>query len=187
MKEEDYVARQHSSRELAYAGLFGAAALVLPVLFHVFQLGRLFLPMYLPLVTLAFLVRPLPAVLTSVITPLLSALVTGMPPLYPPVAASMAVELGAMAGAIAALCGRWPRVNVGLLLGLTLAAGRVIGFGVMYGFARLAQLPAAFTAGLSIASGWPGLVLMLVTVPPIVRIVRQSSQPAPVATEKTRP
>ncbi|MFO7652386.1 MAG: ECF transporter S component, partial [Candidatus Krumholzibacteriia bacterium] len=61
-----------SARELAFCGLFGAAALLLPVLFHVVHLGRLFMPMYLPLVALAFFVRPLPAAVTALMTPLLS-------------------------------------------------------------------------------------------------------------------
>ena len=41
-------------RELAYSGVFGAAALLLPVLFHLVRLGAVFMPMYLPLVALAF-------------------------------------------------------------------------------------------------------------------------------------
>lgn len=48
-----------TSRDLAYCGLFGAAGLRLPVLFHILHLGRIFMPMYLPLVTLAYFVRPL--------------------------------------------------------------------------------------------------------------------------------
>ncbi len=171
--------RHYSPRELAYAGLLGAAALLLPVLFHLFHLGRLFLPMYLPLLTLAFLVRPLPAALTAIITPLLSAAATGMPPFYPPVAVFMAIELGAMATVIATIRVRWPRANEWLLLAFTLALGRAIGFGLMYGFSLMAELPARILAGLSFLSGWPGIVLMLATVLPIVRIVRRSAYPAP--------
>ncbi len=88
-------------RDLAYCGLFGAAALLLPVLFHLVHLGHVFMPMYLPLVTLAFLVRPLPAATTAAITPVLSGAVTGMPPLYPPIAAFMGIELAFMAALIA--------------------------------------------------------------------------------------
>jgi hypothetical protein len=168
----------YTSRDLAYAGLMGAAALLLPVLFHMFHLGHLFLPMYLPLMTLAFLVRPLPATLTAMITPLLSAAVTGMPPFYPPVAVFMAVELGAMAATIATIRARWPRANAWILLAVTLTLGRVLSFGLMYGFSRAANLPAAAMAGLTFLSGWPGVILMLVTVPPIMRIIRRSAHSA---------
>jgi len=171
------MARHHAPRDLAYAGLFGAAALLLPVLFHLVHLGRLFMPMYLPLLTLAFLVRPLPAALTAIITPLLSAAATGMPPFYPPVAAFMAIELGAMAAIIATVCRFRPAANEWLVLAGTLAFGRALYFGLVYGFSVVIHLPATFVAGVSLVSGWPGIVLMLLTVPPIVRIVRHSKRP----------
>lgn len=171
--------KHYSPRDLAYAGLFGAAALLLPVLFHLFQLGRLFMPMYLPLVTLAFLVRPWPAMLTGIITPLLSAAVTGMPPFYPPVAVFMAIEIGAMAGLLATLRGKWPAMNEWLLLVLTLAVGRAIELGLAYGFSLVLDLPAGVVAGAWVLAGWPGMLLMLVTIPPVVRIVQRSAQRSP--------
>jgi hypothetical protein len=57
----------------------------------VIHLGHVFMPMYLPIVALAFFVRPLPAAVTAAMTPLLSGAVLGMPPFYPPVALMMAV------------------------------------------------------------------------------------------------
>ncbi len=173
--------RYYSPRELAYAGLFGAAALLLPVLFHLIQLGRLFLPMYLPLMTLAFLVRPLPAALTAVITPLLSGAVTGMPPFYPPIAVFMSFELGVMAALLAWVRTHRPRTNAWLLLAFILALGRAIHLGLVYTFAPLLALPAALVTGISFLTGWPGMLLMLVTVPPIVRIVERQSRAASAA------
>jgi len=170
--------RYYSPRELAYAGLFGAAALLLPVLFHLIQLGSLFLPMYLPLVTLAFLVRPLPASLTAIITPLLSGAATGMPPFYPPIAVLMAVELGIMTALLASVRTRWPRANEWLLLICALALGRVVHLGLVYGLAHLLTLPAGLVAGASFLAGWPGMLLMLAVVPPIVRIVQRQTRRA---------
>lgn len=161
-----------TSRELACCGLFGAAALLLPVLFHVVQLGRVFMPMYLPLVALAFFVRPLPAATTALIVPMLSAVTTGMPPLYPPVAPAMALELAAMAALIALARGRWPRANEWLLLTPVLLLGRVLYVAIAWSFAQAVELPAAFVAGLSLLGGWPGIVLMIVGVPPIARLSR---------------
>jgi len=161
-----------SSRELALCGLFGAAALLLPLLFHVLQLGRLFMPMYLPLVALAFFVRPLPAAATAVVTPLLSAAITGMPPFFPPVAIFMALELSAMAASIAALHTRWPRLNEWIVLVPILLLGRALYVWLVYSFSLVIDLPAAFMAGLSLISGWPGIVLMIITVPVIARLGR---------------
>ena len=167
-------------RDLAYCGLFGAAALLLPVLFHLVHLGHVFMPMYLPLVTLAFLVRPLPAATTAAITPVLSGAVTGMPPLYPPVAAFMGIELALMAALIATIVRRRPRVNPWLVLIPVLLLGRVFYLAMAYGFARLIGLPAGFLAGLSLASGWPGLILMVAVVPPVARLGRRHAGAASV-------
>lgn len=164
-----------SPRELALGGVLGAAALLLPVLFHLVRLGPVFMPMYLPLVTLAFLVRPLPAALTALLVPLLSAVVTGMPPLYPPVAVVMAVELAVMAALIAAVVGRWPAANPWLLLAAALALGRVLHVASVYGLALVMELPAAFLAGVSFFAGWPGVFLMLAVVPPVVLALRRGA------------
>jgi len=168
------VTRRLSPRELAYCGLFGAAALLLPPLFHVLQLGRVFMPMYLPLMVLAFLVRPMPAALTALLVPPLSGALTGMPPFFPPTALFMALELAAMASLVAWSRRVWPRANEWLVLAAALAFGRVAHVGMVYGFSRLVELPAGFLAGLSLVSGWPGVVLMLVVVPPTVRLATRT-------------
>ena len=157
-----------SPRELAYCGLFGAAALLLPTLFHLVRLGHVFMPMYLPLVALAFFVRPLPAAVTAAIVPLLSSLATGMPPLYPPIGPVMALELATMAALIAAVRRRWPRANELMVLVPVLLLGRVLAIAFAAAFASVVELPAGFVAGLSFLSGWPGIVLMIVVVPVIV-------------------
>jgi hypothetical protein len=157
-----------SHRELAYAGVFGAVALLLPVLFHLVYLGHVFMPMYLPLVALAFFVRPPVAVTTSVVTPLISGVLTGMPPFYPPVAPMMSIELGLASLAISAVCTRWPRANPWLVLVPVLLAGRVLYLGLVYAFALLIDLPPAFYAGASLIKGWPGVILMIIVLPPVV-------------------
>jgi len=157
-------------RDLAYCGLFGAASLVLPVLFHVLQLGHFFMPMYLPLVTLAFFVRPGAAALTALLAPVLSGAVTGMPPFYPPVAPVMAVEMALMAVMIGTLRSAFPRIPVWADLAAALAAGRVVNAGLFYAAAQALELPPGFAAGISLLSGWPGLVLMMAVIPPVVRL-----------------
>ena len=157
-------------RELAYCGLFGAAALLLPVLFHVLHVGHVFMPMYLPLVALAFFARPGAAALTALLVPLLSGAVTGMPPFVPPVAPVMAAELALMAALIGTLRAAFPRLPVWVVLAISLVAGSVVNAGLLYGAARVMNLPAGFVAGLSLLSGWPGLMLMMAVIPQIVRL-----------------
>jgi len=159
-------------RELALAGLFGAAGLTIPFLFHLLHLGSLFMPMYLPLVALGFFVSPTIAAITAFVVPLLSGLFTGMPPFFPPVAPVMSIELSIMAVLIAAIRGRFPHLNAWLLLAPVLIIGRLINFSLFYAIASAVDLPAAFVAGLSFISGWPGLLLMMFVIPPLTKIAK---------------
>ncbi|GEM_PF-66428 len=161
-----------SARDLAYCGLFGAAALAFPVVFHVLRLGHVFMPMYLPLVTLAFFVRPAPAATTAFLVPLLSGAVTGMPPFYPPVAVFMSLELAIMAGLISAIVTKRPKVNEWTVLVPVLLLGRALYVGLVYAFSLAIALPAGFMAGLSFLGGWPGIILMIVVVPPVAKLRR---------------
>jgi ubiquinone/menaquinone biosynthesis C-methylase UbiE len=161
-----------SARDLSYCGLFGAAALLFPVVFHLVSLGHVFMPMYLPLLTLAFFVRPLPAAVTALIVPILSGAVTGMPPFYPPVAVFMSLELAIMSVLIAAVVTRRPKVNEWLVLVPVLCFGRGLSVALVYAFSLAIKLPAGFLAGLSLLAGWPGVVLMIVAVPPVARLRR---------------
>jgi len=160
-----------SARDLAFAGLFGAAALLLPLVFHLLQLGHAFMPMYIPLVTLPFLVRGSVAVTTALLVPLLSGAVTGMPPFVPPIAPIMAVELAFISALIAG--GSWMRPSLSPLVILfpALIAGRLLNFALSYGAALLLDLPPWFAASLSFLAGWPGVILMLIVVPPLVGVI----------------
>jgi len=158
-----------SYREGLTAGAFGSAALLLPFLFHVFQLGHVFMPMYIPLVALAFYVSPAAAAMTGILVPLLSAILTGMPPMYPPIAPIMAVELAFMGGAISIAGRRWPNLPALALLIPALLAGRILHVGLVYASSLAMDLPAEFLAGVSVLAGWPGVLLMIVVIPVLLR------------------
>jgi len=171
-----------SARDLAYCGLFGAAALLFPTVFHLVRLGHVFMPMYLPIIALAFFVPPLPAAVTALIVPILSGAVTGMPPFYPPVAVFMSLELAAMSALIASAVIRLPKVNEWLVLAPVLIFGRIFYVALVYAFSLVISLPAAFMAGLSFLAGWPGIILMIVVIPPVAKLRRSRRlQPAKVA------
>lgn len=163
-------------RELALGGLFGAAALALPFLFHLLQLGRVFLPMYLPLMALAFFASPAVAAATSFVVPLLSALLTGMPPWYPPVAPFMSVELACMA-ALAAFV--WRRIGrrkwtILAVLAPVLVLGRGMQLVMGYLLGLMLDLPPEFMSLASVAAGLPGLILMCVVIPALVMTVQRN-------------
>jgi hypothetical protein len=173
-------------RELAYCGVLGAAALLLPMMFHLVHLGHIFMPMYLPLVALAFFVRPGLSALTAGMVPLLSGMATGMPPFYPPIAPVMAVELVVISLIIGAFRFFLPRVHVLVILIPALVFGRVINAGLMYLVAGFMKLPAAFVAGISFLSGWPGVVLMLVVIPAVVKLSKDHLNISPVESKNEK-
>ncbi len=158
-------------KEIAFGGLFGASALLLPVIFHMLHLGHIFMPMYLPLVALAFFVGPLIATSTSFVVPLLSGAATGMPPFFPPVALFMSIELAIMSALISFIYKRWRKLNEWFVLVPVLILGRVVYVALVYIFSLFVKLPAKFVAGVSFVSGWPGLILIILVVPSLVRIV----------------
>jgi hypothetical protein len=159
-------------RDIAYCAVFGAAAMLLPVIFHIFHLGSIFMPMYLPLVTLSFFVGPIPAGLTAIILPFISGAITGMPPFYPPIAFIMSIELAIMCGLIASMRIFFPRINELIILIPVLLLGRCLGVGLIYLMALFMKLPAKFVAGASLISGWPGIILMIAAIPAIMKISR---------------
>ena len=57
-----------------------------------------------------------------------------------------------------------------------LAFGRVLYIALVYGFAQVIALPAGFVAAASLLSGWPGVVLMAVVIPPVARAGRRSTR-----------
>lgn len=172
-----YIPPPSRARDLAYSGVFGAAALLLPSIFHLFHLGRLFMPMYLPLMVLPFLVRPAHAAATALLVPLLSALLTGMPTLHPPMAVVMALELATMTALAAGLRQAFPRLPVLAVLAPVLLLGRGLHAGMVWGMAQLMTLPADFLARLSLLAGWPGILLMLTTIPVVVAVIRARARP----------
>lgn len=159
-----------SPRDLAWCSIFGAAAWFLPVFFHMFSLGSTFLPMYLPLMALAFFVRPVAAAITAFCVPLLSAAVTGMPPFFPPVAFFMAIELAFMAFTASFLSRRMNKVNSLWILIPVLFTGRILHVIMVYVVSLWINLPAKYTAGITFISGWPGVVLMIAVIPVLIKI-----------------
>ncbi len=160
------------ARELAYGGLFGAAALALPSLFHLLHLGHFLMPMYIPLMTLPFFAGSRVAGIVGLLIPMLSSVLTGMPPLFPPVALVMAVEIGLMAGSLALLRRRYPAFPVVGHVVPVLLAGRILNTVLLFATSAMLSLPAAFVAGISFISGWPGVVLMIVVLPMVARVRR---------------
>ncbi len=155
---------KHPSFDYVLAGMFLAAALVLPVFFHALGLGSAFMPMFYPLALAGFLVTPTLAMITGVAAPLISALLTGMPPFYPPVAFIMPAE-GLLFTSLPRALQKLFHLPVWLTLLIILLLDRLLSYLLMSGISSLMHLPGWFVGWASVLHGLPGLALMLAVLP----------------------
>ncbi len=169
--------------EVLVAGLFGALGIIVPVLFHIVGLGRVFLPMHLPILTAGFFVSPVVAAAVGFVTPWASSFLTGMPPL--PTAVLMSIELSTLS-AVASVCyqnfgrriqGRFKGGKIVSVLSATIIA---IVLRIFVDLALLAtvvapllQLPAGAFGLALVLAGLPGIVLQLTLVPAVVLIIER--------------
>ena len=164
--------------KLTYAGVCLALCLVLPFLTgQIPQIGSKLLPMHIPVLLCGFLCGPVWGLAVGLIAPILRSLLFGMPPLFP-TATAMAFELAAY-GLLSGLFYKLlPKKTPYLYLALILAmiGGRLVWGLVMtllMGAAGKSFTLAAFWAG-AFANAWPGIVLQLVLIPPVVAALKKA-------------
>jgi hypothetical protein len=169
--------------EILVGALFAALGVVVPILFHLVGLGRVFLPMHLPILAVGFFVSPIVAAAAGFVTPWVSSLLTGMPPL--PVAVLMSLELPVLAG-IASLCyralkgrvhkSRWVGKIIAVWSSTVIAIVARIAVDLLLlakVVAPILQLPAGSFGLAAVLAGTPGIVLQLTLVPAIVLAIER--------------
>jgi hypothetical protein len=159
---------KYTGRDVLLGGLLVALATVIPILFHAVGLGSAFLPMFYPILLAGFL-TPVPVALTvGLVSPLASALLTGMPPLFPPVAFVMMAE-GAILTVVPSVLHRSRRLNIWLTLTVAVILERVVLLAAVILFALFLNLPQRVLGIVSLVHGLPGIALMFVVIPPLVK------------------
>ncbi len=163
------------TRITTLGGMFVSLGISIPLLFHGLGLGALLLPMFWPIAVCGFYLAPGAAVLVGIFTPVLSSLLTGMPP--PPILYKMILELALLGWIVSLTRNRYAAgYFVPLLIGLTAAllgglAGAVL-------LAPILGLPAAFYSLANLLSSLPGVALMLIALPLLLRKLH-TAVPAP--------
>lgn len=152
---------------LVIAVLFAALGIAVPILFHLVGLGSIFLPMYLPLITGAFLLTGVNALLMGLFTPLISALLTGMPPFYPPIVFIMSVQLGVVCFFISYITHRF-KVNILITLSLAVVIDRLLLIVFYYMIIPLFHIDFGLYTAYDLLKGIPGIILILILVPLVV-------------------
>ena len=93
---------------MIWAAFFVTLAVLVPTIFHaVGGLGKVFLPMHIPVILCGFICGPYFGLLCGVIAPILSSMITGMPVLIPS-GIIMAFELACYGFVSGFLYGRVP-------------------------------------------------------------------------------
>ncbi|ACB85855.1 ECF transporter S component [Natranaerobius thermophilus] len=163
---------KNSPVQLAFAGLFIALGVLLPIPFHIAGIaGSIFLPMHIPVLLAGFYLGGLYGLCIGMITPLISHLVTGMPPLSPiPMLPIMIMELGTY-GLLAGLLynkSRGALISlIGSMIGGRLVAGLMVWLLItVFGFQQL-DYPMAYLSG-AVVTGLPGIGLQLFLIPLII-------------------
>lgn len=163
---------------LVFAGIMLALAMYLPFLTgQIPAVGAMLSPMHIPAFLTGFVCGPVYGLVVGAVSPLLRSLLFGMPPLFP-TAAAMAFELaayGVFAGLLTKLLPRKPGfVYVSLVV--SMLAGRAVWGVVMFAFSAFFNISFGvdkFLTGAFI-SAWPGIVLHLVIIPPVVIALRKA-------------
>jgi 2-polyprenyl-3-methyl-5-hydroxy-6-metoxy-1,4-benzoquinol methylase/thiamine transporter ThiT len=156
-------------RKMSEAAALLALGVLLPLFFHLFGAGSIFLPMHLSILLGGFLLGPFYGVLLGLLTPLLSFLSTGMPP----VAAlpGMIVELAFYGLASGVFFRKIKTHHLYLDITLSLFSAMLIGR-IAGGFTNWAIYSSsgkaysfALWATTYFVSSWPGILLQVVAVP----------------------
>lgn len=169
-------------KKIVYTAFFIALGIVLPMAFHLVggpSLGRVFLPMHLPVLIGGAFLGPLSGLIIGIITPLLSSLFTGMPPVLP-MLPIMIGELGLYGLVMGYLFFRI-KMNVYLSLIISMVMGRIMASLVVlalvygFGFAQLPANPIIYIYG-TITAGFPGIIGQLLIVPITLRYIKRFNE-----------
>ena len=156
------------ARELTRGASFCALGILTPIVFHMMGLGKLFLPMHIPILVAGAVLSFPVGISVAILTPFLSMLLTGMPPF--PYAILMCFELMALSGAAFL----FTRTRIPLLLALAFAIliRCAVTWVITFQFSRLLGLPPHITGCISIISGFPGIILQLIIAPAAILSIR---------------
>lgn len=157
------------TKNLILSGLLLAMGILLPMFFHsVGIMGKVFLPMHIPVLIGGFILSPYLAFSLGVVTPVISGGLTGMPVMFP-MAIIMAFELGTY-GLVASLAIRKMKLSVIPSLIISMVVGRIVAGIVVFFLAQFFGLKMnaiLFIKG-GIITGLPGIGVQLIIIPAII-------------------
>lgn len=172
-------------KKIVYTSFFIALGIVFPMFFHLVGgpgLGRVLLPMHLPVLIGGAFLGPFAGLIIGILAPVLSSLFTGMPPVIP-MLPIMIGELG-IYGLVMGYFFFRIKMNVYISLVFTMLAGRVMASIVVmglvfgFGFSQLPANPFLYIYG-TITAGLPGIIGQLLIVPIVLRYIKRYNESKP--------
>lgn len=171
--------KNQNTKKLAYAALFLALCLVLPMLAgQIPQIGSMLLPMHIPVLLCGLVCGWQYGAVVGFVAPLLRSVLFGMPPMYP-VAIAMAFELltyGLVIGLVYRRMAQKGAAGVYAALVTAMVAGRLV-WGVaevvLLGLGGKAFTVQAFLAG-ALLNAVPGIIVQLVLIPAVMAALQKA-------------
>ena len=171
--------KNERTKKLAYAALFLALCLVLPLLTgQIPQIGSMLLPMHIPVLLCGLVCGWQYGAAVGFVAPLLRSLLFTMPKLYP-VAIAMAFELltyGLVIGLMSRRLAQKGMVGVYAALVTAMVAGRLV-WGVaevvLLGLNGNSFTAQAFLAG-ALLNAVPGIIVQLILVPAVMAALQKA-------------
>ena len=171
--------KNERTKKLAYAALFLALCVVLPLLTgQIPQIGSMLLPMHIPVLLCGLVCGWQYGAAVGFVAPLLRSLLFTMPKLYP-VAIAMAFELltyGLVIGLVYRRLAKKGMVGVYAALVTAMVAGRLV-WGVaevvLLGLNGNAFTAQAFLAG-ALLNAVPGIIVQLILIPAVMAALQKA-------------
>lgn len=166
--------KRMDARFISLTGLLLAAAIIFPFVFHQFGIaGQIFLPMHIPVFLAGLVLGPWAGFLVGALSPGLSALLTGMPTAA--MALAMTPEL-VVYGLVSGVVYRgtngslWISLLAAMILGRAMGCLTAVFIAPLLGF-QVRTVEAVLAV---MVLGWPGVIIQLLILPPVVVKVRRA-------------
>lgn len=166
-------------RRLCQTAIFAAGGIVIAQVFHLAGLGKLFLPLHIPVTLAGLLLGPWAGAIIGGFTPLISSLTTGMPALIPQ-ALRMILELSILGAGCGLTHRRGKKPGhlsmTAYLIAAMLVSRIVLAVADTYIFVYLGRPPAPLWANIAglVTSSTPGTGLLIVLIPFITLQVKKA-------------
>ncbi|WP_122638767.1 ECF transporter S component [Romboutsia sp. Marseille-P6047] len=164
------------AKKLVLSGLFVAFGVILPMIFHIFNMGgSVFLPMHIPVLMAGYFLGPALGAAVGIITPILSGLLTSMPPLVP-VMPIMAFELCGYGLVTGLVFSKTNKVYISLICAMVV--GRL--FAIAGAFVVSLTLAPQVSPITYVASGLfpaiPGMIIQLIFIPILINFLLNNKE-----------